>query len=306
MGLSATPLTLWDQERNDMVLEYFGGIIYRWTIHDAIHPPKGFDPCLSPYYYHVEFCTLGADEMERYNELSAEISKITARLNPDKEGFNKRLDSNPALQRLLFERSDVVQECESRFDLLRKVVAKYDSVLRKCIVYCNTLEEIDRVQKILSSMGYDSVKYHSQLKGKSRESALEDFRHGSSRFIIAKGCLDQGVDIPNCDSAIIMSSSREPREYIQRRGRVLRLSDRSKIATIIDFFVLPYDYDSIATGSVSLDRTESDVIRKQLDRIGIFIDDSFNAVDNDILIQRIRAKCGVEYHGPVDQGQDNS
>lgn len=198
------------------------------------------------------------------------------------------------------DRSDVVQSCESRFDLLREVIQKYDKTFKKCIIYCFDLDEMDRVRRTLSSMGHDSVIFNSELKRPQRIAALNDFKNGTSKYIIAVKCLDQGVDIPNCDSAIIMSSSREHREYIQRRGRVLRLSGNSKIATIIDFFVLPYDYEIIAEGRVVLDQTERLMIRKQLDRIDMFIDDSINPVDNDIIMQRIRSKCGVEDNGPMD------
>lgn len=293
LGLSATPMHVWDDSRNRFVTDYFGEVVFKWTLHDAIYPPTGEDPCLVPYRYHVNYCTLNAKELEQYSKLSEEISKLVPIRNSDVATFFKSLKKNSKLSTLLIRRASIIQSCASRKELLKTIVQKNEPVLKKCIVYCENIEEINNFAKMLTELGYDSLKYHSNLDPDQRKAALEDFKNGSSRFIVAVGCLDQGVDIPNCDSAIILSSSKNPREYVQRRGRVLRLNGPSKpLANIFDTFVLPYDIEDVLSGREALDGMELRIIKGQMDRIDEFIKESLNGIDVEKEISLLRAVCG--------------
>ncbi len=293
LGLSATPMHHWNIDRNEFLSTYFGDVIYEWNLHEAIHPPSGIEPCLVPYAYNVECCSLSIDELLEYLDISNKISKHMGKIHDDDGGrWNDKED--PELQRLLFKRANIVQSCVSRFDVLRSVISQNAGVLNKCIIYCRNISEIDRIARILSEMGYDAVKFHSRKNDQARADALDSFKRGTSRFIIAVGCLDQGVDIPNCDSAIIMSSSKNPREYVQRRGRVLRLNGPDKVkATIFDIFVLPYELEDMMTGKWNPDSVERNMMKSQLDRIDEFVRDSDNRLEMELRLEKLRQICGA-------------
>src|SRR3954452_3998392 len=89
----------------------------------------------------------------------------------------------------------------------------------------------------LRSAGVDTVTYYSDMPG-DKGATLRHFRHNGG-VVVSIRCLDEGVDIPECDHAVIAASSRNPREFIQRRGRVLRVAGDKQLAVIHDLLVMP-------------------------------------------------------------------
>lgn len=192
----------------------------------------------------------------------------------------------------------ITKGCESRLDLLFEIINENASKLKKCILYCNNIKEVDEVTSNLLEMGYNAVKYHSRLTD-ARNNNLESFKHGNTQFIVAVGCLDQGVDIPICDSAVITSSSQNPREYIQRRGRILRLMpNKDKVAEIFDIVVLPYDLDDLERGRVFIDDIESNIIRKQLNRAKTFTRSARNS--DECFLRILKLEKLVNVYGSLD------
>jgi superfamily II DNA or RNA helicase len=86
------------------------------------------------------------------------------------------------------------------------------------------------------------MEYTSQVDPSDRDKIRDWFSEGleSDRFLVAIKCLDEGIDIPACDSAILVSSSRSEREFVQRRGRVLRPYPSKKVAFIHDIVIVPF------------------------------------------------------------------
>ena len=149
-------------------------------------------------------------------------------------------------------------------------------------------------------MGYDTLIFHSGLKSEERKNALKDFRYGTSRFIIAVGCLDQGVDIPNCDSAIILSSSKNPREYVQRRGRILRLNGKEKtISNIFDVIVFPFSVEWMLSHEEEITNLEKDLIRSQSSGLEAFTEESINLGENRRVLIDIKKVIGGD-NGRMD------
>lgn len=276
LGLSATP-NRWDEAGNLAIQDFFmhERPVYTFDLNDAIKPKEGYEKSLCDYNYHLLECSLNEDELDEYRKYTDEISKEMAKMK-DNESFVSFCNSNEKLKILINNRANITKGCKARLDVVFEIVEENIDKLNKCIIYCNNIKEIKEVTLKLVHMGYDAVEYHSQLPMDQRENNLNSFRFGVSRFIVAVKCLDQGIDIPMCDSAIITSSSQNPREYIQRRGRILRLYGEDKIAEIFDIVVLPYSRNDLERGFEFIDPTAAQVIRKQLNRVKLFTESAKN------------------------------
>ncbi len=301
LGLSATPLHYWDTERNDDLTLFFGNVIFSWDMKKAINPPHGYLPCLVPYSYQIKFSCLDEKELDDYCKISNEINKYIARKEKDlKMSFMKIIREDKNLQNLLFKRTAIIQRSKDRLNILKEIITENISILKKCIIYCENIKEIETIRKIVTNMGYDTLIFHSGLKSEERKNALKDFRYGTSRFIIAVGCLDQGVDIPNCDSAIILSSSKNPREYVQRRGRILRPNGKEKtISNIFDVIVFPFSVEWMLSHEEEITNLEKDLIRSQISRLEAFTEESINLGENRRVLIDIKKVIGGD-NGRMD------
>jgi superfamily II DNA or RNA helicase len=286
LGLSATPERQWDSQGNTSIKEYFNGDpVFVYGLDKAINPEPGYEKCLCDYDYHFRTCHLSSDELESYINLTEQIEKKCHFIDIEDMFQN---NDNKELQRLLNNRARVVKGCRNRVDRLFRIITEEGDNLNSCIIYCNTINEIDAIAARLVRIGKTAVGYHSHLDPEERNTALKAFRDGTARFIVAVGCLDQGVDIPSCDGAVIMSSSKNPREYVQRRGRVLRLYKNKKKATIFDMLVLPYPEEDLENGRVWLDSHELNLINSQFKRVEEFAASATNKSDFELEYARIK------------------
>jgi superfamily II DNA or RNA helicase len=245
LGLSATPERFYDDEGTERVLEYFGEIIYTYSIKDAQR-----DSILSNYNYYPYTVDLTLDEEAEIEELTKKIGRQTA------ADFRNELTENEVQResmafKLTMKRARIVKKASNKQGALRKILEEYGSGLKQCIVYCEDNDQLDDVQTVFDELGIDSyVKYHSKIK--NREEALRLFKRKNCNYILSMHCLDQGVNIPSCESLILLSSSANPREYIQRRGRVLRNPpDTVKpIVKVFDVLAFPREAHEMFRGLV--------------------------------------------------------
>jgi superfamily II DNA or RNA helicase len=286
LGLSATPKRHWDEEGNLDLSDAFGGDpVYTYGLKNAIYPDEGYDTCLCEYDYYFHMCSLNDEEREMYETLTLKIAKTVVKIKEEDRKDNKELS------RLLNRRAAIIKGCENRLDKLAEILASGRINSKKCIIYCNNIVEVDSISKKLQKMGQVPLAYHSKVQ--NREIVLEKFLNEDIRFLVSVGCLDQGVDIPSCDGAIIMTSSQNPRQYVQRRGRVLRLNenDPKKRAEIHDMIVLPYELDDIERKKISLDIHDQNMIQKQLDRVDEFAQCATNRAD--IILSKTRLTMAI-------------
>lgn len=281
LGLSATPERLWDDEGNDAIERYFKGKpVFVWDMEKAITPPEGYDRCLCEYEYHLHDCSMTEEELEKYEELSAKIKRLLAVKTKGGRIKLKDIKGESSLTMLFNKRANIIKECEGKFTVLEKILDEYSNNLNKCLVYCNDKEHMEKVTKIILSKGFNCLKFYGELNSEKRENIFEHFKNGSVQFLVAIKCLDQGVDIPVCDSAIILTSSRNPREYIQRRGRILRLHENKRFAVVHDILVFPYPISDLEYCRKKLAEFESVIIKNQLERIDIFMKNAKNSAEN--------------------------
>jgi len=241
LGLSATPVRHMDAEGTQIINDYFHGVPYKLNLNDAIHNLH----VLSTYDYIPHYVELTQDEMLEYNKLSKQIAQNESR---KRRGiFVQKPDKyDPALVR-----SDLVANAENKDKKLNEILDELNNNLKRTLIYCTnnpsvampseSPKQLERVKKILTSRGIisDSVTWEDKTKDKLH--ILNLMASGHFDCVTAVKCLDEGIDVPTVTTGIFMASSGNPKQFIQRRGRVLRKNLREgKIhATIYDILVTP-------------------------------------------------------------------
>ncbi len=273
LGLSATPSRWFDDYGTELITNYFGNESFVFTIHDAlttINPITG-KPFLVNYYYHPHFVSLTDDELEEYKRLSEKIIKM--------RGY---ADQSEIYENLLFKRADIEKKAENKYHELEIILDKIGNDLEDTIIFVSP-EQKDMVLKMLAErniMAHSFTEAESTLKspkygGKSeREYIISQFVEGNYKALVAIKCLDEGIDIPSAKRAIVMASSTNPREYVQRVGRVIRQANNKPNAEIYDLIIKP-DIDNSFTEEFR--KYEKRIFLKEMDRV---LDISQNAINN--------------------------
>lgn len=223
---------------------------------------------LTPYYYHPVPVSLNEEELGEYLDLT---SKIRKSIHPNKEG---KIQLNEYAKMLLIKRARIVAGAANKIGVLRNLIEDYKND-NQILVYCGAttmhdvdyqegkppideIRQIDIVARMLGNdLGMRVTKFTSEENAEERERIKADFAEGTHLQVLAAiRCLDEGVNIPSIRTAFIMASSTNPKEYVQRRGRVLRKFPGKHHAVIYDFITLPIplcevgEYDSDVIGSV--------------------------------------------------------
>jgi superfamily II DNA or RNA helicase len=224
LGLSATPLRPHDEEGTDIVLRYFDGIVYEFTLEQAI--AAGI---LCEYDYFVYMADLTEEEYEEYRKLTARMGFLFGSGKEDAASRSFNLDF------LAIRRAHIVKSAESKLALLDRIAREHPP--HKAMVYCSDITQATEASRILSRQGYNVARYSSDDTDRSR--LLTAFAAGDLSALVAVKCLDEGVDIPSTELAVVLASDASERQFIQRRGRVLRTAPKKRAATIIDVLVVP-------------------------------------------------------------------
>ncbi len=237
LGLSATPHRYGDPVGTQALLDYFGGIIPPpFTLDDAIK-----SGVLTRYFYHPQKLYLSAAEQERWNEITDEIRKLIARSgNRSTAGVTidpRDIAIDPRLKRLLINRARIVKNAKGKISLAIKTLQSQFRTGQKWIVYCDNITQLQAVLSDAMTAGFDALEYYAEMEG-DRAMTLSYFSSNGGVLVSIK-CLDEGVDIPSTTHALILASSQNPREFIQRRGRILRKSPGKHFAHLYDAITMP-------------------------------------------------------------------
>jgi superfamily II DNA or RNA helicase len=234
LGLSATPERANDPEGTAAIFDYFGGIIDRYSLKDALD-----DGVLAPYVYYPSWVSLTDDEQERWDRLTAEIRQRYAITQaPEAKPYTRE-----QLRRKEIERARIAKGAAKKVPKAAELVAAHyrPDEGQKWLIYCDSQAQLRLVRQALDARHIRSWEYHRQMRG-DPEATLKFFDVNSG-IVVAIKCLDEGVDIPSATHALILASSRNPREFIQRRGRILRRAPNKIVATLLDVLVLPKSAD---------------------------------------------------------------
>jgi superfamily II DNA or RNA helicase len=280
LGLSATPKRWFDEEGTAMIYDYFGPVVYEFSLYRGIHELNETTNLtyLVPYEYIPHFVELNDQEAIEYRSVTEKIAKRFFAIK-DK---TKRLES---LELLYFERARILDDAAAKYQELGRILDEIGHV-QNCLIYCSP-RQLPIVQDILNDRNIVQHKFTMEegvtpseaYDGKSeREYILDRFAEGKYRALVAMRCLDEGVDVPPARIAILMASSSNPREFIQRRGRILRRYENKSHATIYDIIVLPTITPSQNADSVDKD-IERKIMKGEMDRFKEFANDADNSVD---------------------------
>lgn len=281
IGLSATPSRWFDDYGSKILTDYFGNDSFKFTIAQALTTinPLTNKPFLVEYEYHPVFVNLTDRELEEYQKLSKKISKMAA--------YSKSSDEYQSrLEKLLFDRANIEKNAELKFAALIEILKKRP--IDNTLIFASDAQ-IDDVMRILQKMGIVAHRF-TQEQGtmpeqkygglSERQYLINKFKDNIYLALVAIKCLDEGIDIPSAHTAIIMASSTNPREYIQRVGRVIRQSKDKERAYIYDFILEP-DFDRLK--DPALVEFEKQIFEKELIRVK---DMSTNSINNaDVLIK---------------------
>ena len=307
LALSATIDRHGDPEGTAKLYNYFGEKCIEYTLKDAID-----NGMLTPYYYHPIPVSLNEVELNEYLDLTQKISK---NCHTDENG--KPVLSEYA-KMLLIKRARLVAGAADKLLKLKEVMRDYKDD-NQILVYCGatTLNDADyqegkpsgeeaRQIDIVSDMlgntyGMRISKFTSEESAEERERIRENFAEGTHlQALVAIRCLDEGVNIPSIKTAFILASSTNPKEYVQRRGRVLRRYPGKSYATIYDFVTLPISLDMV-------DRFENDIVestkslaKREIHRMKDFASIAENPFDSDSLIAEIQHKYKIELSAQED------
>lgn len=302
IGLSATPKRQYDDDGNQAINNFFGingDYTFEYSMKQAIE-----DGMLCQYYYYPHIVYLNAEETNEYNKISLQLARM---YRPDKDSFasNKRLTS------LLLKRKRIIHKAEGKKNIFSDILAeriRTNGNLKYSLIYVPegnesseyTDNDYDQNDTILD----DNVTQHlideytrlvaeadshttvMQFTGETvnRDEILEQFAKGKLDVLTSMKCLDEGVDVPRSEMAIFCASTGNPRQFIQRRGRILRTHKDKKFAIIHDLVVVPkIEYDS---PSYNMERN---LMNNEMKRVREFANLSENSSDTireleDVLI----------------------
>jgi len=231
LALSATPERQYDPDGTEEIFEFFGPPVYEFGLDRAI----GF--CLTPYDYHVHACVLDRDELDTFSDLTDKIRRFAARTADDE-------DDRSGLKSLLIRRRRIIETAEAKLPLLRAVLRhRTPRALQHALVYASAKNpgQFDAIADILKELEvrWAPVTQETTAKLRLLSTTLDAFESGGYQVLLAKKVLDEGVDIPSIREAFLIASSTVEREWVQRRGRILRLHPDKPFAVLHDFLALP-------------------------------------------------------------------
>jgi len=249
IGLSATPERVYDQNGEAELCRFFNSFApnhtFQYNMKEAIE-----NNVLCKYYYYPKLVDLKDNELLKYREITKKLSKY---IDPS---TGKYIDS-PIVNNLLIQRKNVIHKAQNKSSCLIGIVDEIGKEnFRKAFIYVpegyeanydeNDVSQIDdddnRIIDDYTSLLYERYKFRlKKFTGDTtdRDEILKNFTDGKLDALLAMKCLDEGVDVPSTQIAIFSSSTGNPRQYIQRRGRVLRRAKGKEVAYIYDMVVKP-------------------------------------------------------------------
>jgi superfamily II DNA or RNA helicase len=230
LGLTATLERPYDQEGTQAVEDYFGGTVYELGIDKAV------GSILCRYRYDIYFAELDEDEFAEYQRLSIRIANSMPK-PPARDSEKTPPDLDDQLTLLLNRRARIAKLARAKLELLADLVGQVS--ISKCLIYCADLEQLAAVQGILASHEVSHLPYTSEQDFPARQAALDQLRRNDIQAVVAIKCLDEGIDVPQVHQAILLASSTSEREFVQRRGRILRQAEGKRYAHLLDVFVIP-------------------------------------------------------------------
>lgn len=302
LALSATIERHEDEEGTAKLFKFFEKKNIEYTLNDAIQ-----NDMLSKYYYYPILVSFEEDELEDYIEISKKIAKLMPQ-----QGKDNSSEFSNSVKMLLIKRARLVAAATQK---ISKLIEKMEEFKEKnhILIYCgattmkdisssekNSFEEEKRqidivLDKLGNSLNMKVSKFTSEETAKERDHLKKEFSLGEQlQALVAIRCLDEGVNIPNIETAFILASSTNPKEYIQRRGRVLRKAKGKKYAYIYDFILSPIPIKDIGCYDEKIINYSKSLIKKEIERMKDFAELSENPKSADDIIYALANEYNLD------------
>ncbi|MCC5452865.1 DEAD/DEAH box helicase family protein [Rheinheimera sp. UJ51] len=261
LALSATPKRKFDEEGNELIEKFFNSqepYTYSFSMEKAIK--QGI---LCSYEYYPKLITLTEDELERYIEISKKLAKFF-------DNNTKKFIKSDALEKLLLARKRIIHKAENKKLAFKSILTKHLSKqkgLSYSFVYVPEGESHDGKNimndylSVLNELSPNTRAYAFTGETKNKKEVMERFEQGLIESLFSMKCLDEGVDIPRAELAIFCSSTGNPRQFIQRRGRILRKHPEKDYSTIYDLVVMPSHRLDESTFNIEKNLVKEELIR---------------------------------------------
>jgi len=273
LALSATIERHNDDEGTQKIYNFFGKKCIQYTLETAINENK-----LTPYKYFPIITTLQEEERNIYSQLSFEIRKC---IILDKFGKPKLSEKGKILA---IKRARIIAGAKNKIFKLKDLLSLYKNN-KHILVYCGAttilpdnkdyseideedIRQIDSVTDMIGNqLNMTVAQFTSRENIQKRERLKKEFSEGKTlQILVAIKCLDEGFNIPNIRTAFILASTTNPKEYIQRRGRVLRLAPGKEFAEIYDFITLPHDPEEVHSLTVEQRKQDLSLVKNEISR----------------------------------------
>ena len=288
IGLSATPERIYDDIGSAELYAFFNAQPPCYTVSYSMK--KAIDEgVLCRYEYRPLLVSLESDEVDAYRELTAQLMNH----------FDGRTGQfKPSAERLLMLRKQIIHKARNKKRALREILAGLNAEGQRLAYtfiyvpegyepdYTNTDEHalqpddrriIDEYSQTLNDDGYNTHQFLGETTDGQR--ILRQFAEGKLDILLAMKCLDEGVDVPRTETAIFCASTGNPRQFVQRRGRILRQHPQKQRALIYDMVVVP-PFDSIGQLKPgSLGSQEINIFKNELRRVVNFASLADNLID---------------------------
>lgn len=289
LALSATLERQGDEDGTTVLKNFFGNKCIEYGLERAIAEKK-----LTPYYYYPVIVYLTDEELEKYQLYTSKIIQNIVRRK------DKTIVTNLAKEFML-KRARLVAGASEKIEKLREMANDFKNE-KNMLIYCGAtnvqgsdncsdedMRQIDYISRMLNfDFGMHTAQFTSREDSNERKRRLEEFQDGEIQALIAIKCLDEGVNVPAIKTAYILASTTNPKEYIQRRGRVLRLYPGKEAAYIYDFITLPRELTTVENTSAELAKSERALVVKEIRRMREFCHIALNPYETQMLIMDLR------------------
>ncbi len=270
LGLSATHERQYDEDGSNFLLEYFGGVVFEYGLDEAI------GNCLVTYKYFPKTVYLTPEEQDDFADLTFEIKKLSF-------AFNSPSDSKEAerLKILCMKRRKIIETASNKVEAFKSLVNEKPGSLVRALVFCSDKkpEQLQYINEILTSkkQKFHQVTQAETSNKKLLKSIVSDFNDGNLNVLTSMRVLDEGFNVPQTENAFLLANNTVRRQWIQRLGRVLRLSPATgkREAIIYDFVALPFLQDDV------LDRDLESLIKGEYIRVKFFTELASNSASSD-------------------------
>ncbi len=278
LGLSATPDRWFDEHGTKIISDFFGKDRYCFTIEEALHKknPITGKTYLTPFEYRPRFVTLEVEEIDNYRKLTKSIIRGLGKAKTNSDYADR-------IENLMFMRANIHKSAINKYAEFQRILDEVGNDISDTIVFVSAAQ-IDEVERILKNRSILTRRF-TKDQGKTpekkygniseREHIIEMFKDGDCQCLLAIKCLDEGIDIPSAKRAIILASSTNPREYVQRIGRIIRRCPGKEKAILYDVIVEP----SLDQLDSELAKYERKIFAKEMKRIGEISENALNRLE---------------------------